>query len=79
MKVLNYPGFTTFVAALIRQHVISAVEEELKREAQVTKLILLPPDRPPPASSEATSDEKPRARRSRCKHRNQKHLKHRDN
>lgn len=57
----------TPIAASVGQRVINTVEEELKEKPQARQKIPSPQERFSSASTRATSEEKSKARRPRCK------------
>lgn len=74
--IVSDPGFTTPGAAFVRQSTINAVEEELKREPQITRNTSALLNCSSSASARATPEEKSNARRSdfkRCKCRDRKY------
>lgn len=77
-KTVKDSGFIMLVTTFVRQRAINAGEEELKREAQVTRKILSPPDHSLSASAEAVSDKASRARCSRLKCRDREDRIYRD-
>lgn len=64
-KVVINMDFITSLTAFVKQCVINAIEEELKRGPQVTEKILPPPYLSPSGFPSATSDVEYRCRRSR--------------
>lgn len=77
-KIVADPGFRTPIAAFVKQHLINAVKEGLKREPQFTREIPSSIDRFPSASTRAKLNKASNARSPCRKHCDRKDRKYRD-